>query len=279
MHDHPAAALLPTTLPAALSIASTDSSGGAGVPVDIKTMMANGVFAECVICAITAQNTKGVTHLEELSPQAIVKQIDAVYDDIAPAAVKIGMVPSIEGINAVADGLQANKATNIVVDPVMVATSGAKLINDDAIATLTSRLFPMATLITPNLPETRVLLETIGSSIDPQDEDGMEQAGLAIAQHFGCSVLVKGGHGLADANDVLVNADGTTQWFRGERINNPNTHGTGCTLSSAIAANLAKGQTLVDAIANAKRYITGALRQMLELGTGSGPFDHAWMWR
>ncbi|WP_338142128.1 bifunctional hydroxymethylpyrimidine kinase/phosphomethylpyrimidine kinase [Bifidobacterium dolichotidis] len=279
MHDHPAAELRRTTLPAAMSVATTDSSGGAGIPVDLKTMMACGVFAECCVCAITAQNTKGVTHIEELSPVAIRKQIDAVFDDIPPQAVKIGMVPSIEGITAVADALEANKAVNIVVDPVMVATSGAKLINDDAIATLTSRLFPMATLITPNLPETRVLLETIGSDLVPESEDDMEQAGHLIAEHYSCNVLVKGGHGLADANDLLVRTDGATQWFYGERINNPNTHGTGCTLSSAIAANLAAGASLEQAIEQAKLYVSGALRQMLDLGSGSGPFDHAWQWR
>ncbi|KFI69177.1 Phosphomethylpyrimidine kinase [Bifidobacterium magnum] len=277
--EHPAAELRETTLPAAITVATTDSSGGAGVPVDIKTMMACGVFAECAVAAITAQNTTGVTLIEELSPEAITAQIDAVFADIRPAAVKIGMVPSIAGITAVADALEANHADNIVADPVMVATSGAKLINDDAIEALVTRLFPMATVITPNIPETRVLLSAIGEPMDIATEHDMEEAGKRLARKFGCAVLVKGGHGTQDASDALVCADGSVTWFRGERIANPNTHGTGCTLSSAIAAFLAQGETLEQAIGHAKRYLTGALRQMLNLGAGSGPFDHAWMWR
>ena len=292
-----------STLAPVLSIAGSDSSGGAGIQADLKTMLANGVFGMTAIAALTAQNTTGVTMVTNTPPEMLAAQIDAVFDDIPPVAVKIGMVSSVELINVIADRLIAHDATNIVLDPVMVATSGAKLIEDDAIAALTSKLFPLATVITPNMPETQALCELAveqgADAIDYENgesissENDMVTAGHMLAGHFGCAVLVKGGHGTQDASDVLVKGGHGTQdasdvlvepsgkvtWFRARRINNPNTHGTGCTLSSAIASHLALGETLPEAVDSAKLYLTGALEAQLDLGHGSGPMDHAWKWR
>jgi len=263
-----------STLPPVLSIAGSDSSGGAGIQADLKTMLANGVFGMTAIAALTAQNTTGVTMVTNTPPEMLAAQIDAVFEDIPPVAVKIGMVSSAE---------------LVVLDPVMVATSGAKLIEDDAIAALTSKLFPLATVITPNMPETQVLcdlaVEQGAGAIDYENgesistENDMVTAGHLLAGHFGCAVLVKGGHGTHDASDVLVEPDGKITWFRSRRINNPNTHGTGCTLSSAIASHLALGEALPTAVDHAKLYLTGALEAQLDLGHGSGPMDHAWKWR
>ena len=231
-----------STLPPVLSIAGSDSSGGAGIQADLKTMLANGVFGMTAIAALTAQNTTGVTMVTNTPPEMLAAQIDAVFEDIPPVAVKIGMVSSAELITVIADRLTAHNAKNVVLDPVMVATSGAKLIEDDAIAALTSKLFPLATVITPNMPETQVLcdlaVEQGAGAIDYENgesistENDMVTAGHLLAGHFGCAVLVKGGHGTHDASDVLVEPDGKITWFRSRRINNPNTHGTGCTLSS-----------------------------------------------
>lgn len=251
-----------------LTIAGSDSSGGAGIQADLKTMQANGVFGMSAITAITAQNTTGVTAIMNTSSEVLAAQIDAVFTDIRPAAVKIGMVSVPEIINVIADRLTEYKAENIVLDPVMVATSGAKLISDDAISVMTDRLFPMARLITPNIPETESLT---GLSIN--NETDMEQAARLIYEKYGCSVLVKGGHSINDANDMLFDGEKIT-WFSGDRIYNQNTHGTGCTLSSAIASNLAKGYDVVDAVCMAKKYISGALAAMLDLGHGSGPLNH-----
>ena len=231
-----------STLPPVLSIAGSDSSGGAGIQADLKTMLANGVFGMTAIAALTAQNTTGVTMVTNTPPEMLAAQIDAVFEDIPPVAVKIGMVSSAELITVIADRLTAHNAKNVVLDPVMVATSGAKLIEDDAIAALTSKLFPLATVITPNMPETQVLcdlaVEQGAGAIDYENgesistENDMVTAGHLLAGHFGCAVLVKGGHGTHDASDVLVEPDGKITWFRSRRINNPNTHGTGCTLSA-----------------------------------------------
>ena len=277
-----------STLPPVLRIAGSDSSGGAGIQADLKTMLANGVFGMTAIAALTAQNTTGVTMVTNTPPEMLAAQIDAVFEDIPPVAVKIGMVSSAELITVIADRLTAHNAKNVVLDPVMVATSGAKLIEDDAIAALTSKLFPLATVITPNMPETQVLcdlaVEQGAGAIDYENgesistENDMVTAGHLLAGHFGCAVLVKGGHGVADASDLLY-ADGVATWIHGVRVDNPNTHGTGCTLSSAIASNLAKGEALPDAIRHAKDYLTGALGAQLNLGHGSGPMDHAWHWR
>lgn len=252
----------------ALSIAGSDSSGGAGVQADLKTMTMNGVFAMSAITALTAQNTTGVTGILEADPEFLKKQIDAVFEDIRPDAVKIGMVSSSGLIKAIAERLQHYKAENIVVDPVMVATSGSRLISETAIDTLETQLLPMATVITPNIPEAEVLAE-----MEIRSEDDMVEAAKKIHEMYHCAVLCKGGHSLNDANDLLYQ-DGETTWFHGKRINNPNTHGTGCTLSSAIASNLAKGYSLEESIHRAKEYISGALEAMLDLGKGSGPMDH-----
>lgn len=253
----------------ALTIAGSDSSGGAGIQADIKTMTMNGVYAMSAITALTAQNTLGVTGIFEVSPQFLAQQIDAVFQDIRPDVVKIGMVSSSGLIRTIAGRLRAHEAENLVVDPVMVATSGARLMEAEAISTLTRELLPMAALLTPNIPEAEVLS---GQAIRSQAD--MQAAAEKISRAYGCAVLCKGGHSLSDANDLLY-IDGHCQWFRGRRIDNPNTHGTGCTLSSAIAANLAKGFPLDQAVSRAKAYISGALEAMLDLGQGSGPMNHA----
>ena len=253
----------------ALTIAGSDSSGGAGIQADIKTMCANHVFATSAITALTAQNTLGVTDIMEATPEFLAEQLDAIFTDIYPDAVKIGMVSSSALIQTIADKLHQYDAKNIVVDPVMVATSGAKLISDDAIETLKKELLPLATVITPNIPEAEVLAE-----MSITNEEEMIQAAETICQKFGCATLVKGGHQINDANDLLYR-EGSYTWFKGKRIQNPNTHGTGCTLSSAITSNLAKGFTLDQSVERAKSYISGALNAMLDLGKGSGPMDHS----
>ena len=253
----------------ALTIAGSDSSGGAGIQADIKTMTANGVFAMSAITALTAQNTTGVTGIMEVSPEFLKEQIDCIFTDIRPDAVKIGMVSSAELITAIAEKLTEYHAENIVVDPVMVATSGAKLISDDAIDTLKERLLPMADVLTPNIPEAEVL-----SGMEVRTEEDMIKAAEKISENYHCAVLLKGGHQLNDANDLLYR-NGSYRWFYGKRIDNPNTHGTGCTLSSAIASNLAKGFDMDTSVERAKAYISGALGAMLDLGKGSGPMNHA----
>ena len=252
----------------ALTIAGSDSSGGAGIQADIKTMTANGVFATCAVTALTAQNTTGVTDILESTPHFLAEQLDAVFTDIVPDAVKIGMVSSAELIAVIAEKLRQYGAERVVVDPVMVATSGAKLLRDDAIQALTSQLLPLATVLTPNIPEAENL-----SGLTITDAAGMEAAARTISQRYGCAVLCKGGHQINDADDLLWRS-GCGKWFRGKRIANPNTHGTGCTLSSAIAANLAKGYDLDRSVERAKAYISGALAAMLDLGRGSGPMNH-----
>ena len=253
----------------ALTIAGSDSSGGAGIQADIKTMTANGVFAMSAITALTAQNTTGVAGIMEVSPEFLKQQIDCIFTDIRPDAVKIGMVSSAELITAIAEKLAEYQAENIVVDPVMVATSGAKLISDDAIDTLKERLLPMADILTPNIPEAEVL-----SGMKVRTGEDMIKAAEKISEGYHCAVLLKGGHQLNDANDLLYR-NGSYRWFYGKRIDNPNTHGTGCTLSSAIASNLAKGFDMDTSVERAKSYISGALGAMLDLGSGSGPMNHA----
>ena len=252
----------------ALTIAGSDSSGGAGIQADIKTMTANGVFAMSAITALTAQNTTGVTDIFETTPKFLGEQIDAIFTDIYPDAVKIGMVSSAELIGVIAEKLKAYDAKHIVVDPVMVATSGSKLLRDDAVQALTEKLLPMAEVVTPNIPEAEIL-----SGLTITDAAGMEAAAQKISEAYGCAVLCKGGHKVNDADDLLWR-DGKAQWFHGERIANPNTHGTGCTLSSAIASNLAKGYDLTASVERAKAYISGCLSAMLDLGHGSGPMNH-----
>lgn len=253
----------------ALTVAGSDCSGGAGIEADLKTMTLNGVYAMSAITALTAQNTTGVRAIQESIPEFLKEQLDAVFEDIFPDAVKIGMVSSSELICVIADRLRYHKAKNIVVDPVMVATSGSSLIKTDAVQTLIEKLLPIATLVTPNIPEAQVL-----SGLAIETEEDMMTAAKQIGNAYRCAVLLKGGHSIRDANDLLYK-NGECKWFNGKRINNPNTHGTGCTLSSAIAANLAKGYDLEISVQRAKDYISGALADMLDLGQGSGPMNHA----
>ena len=251
-----------------LTIAGSDSGGGAGIQADIKTMTMNGVFAMSAVTALTAQNTTGVQGIYEVTPEFLALQLDSVFTDLRPDAVKIGMVSSAPLIEAIAERLRFYQAEKLVVDPVMVATSGARLLADDAVDTLTRVLFPLADLLTPNIPEAEVLWDRKIASVSD-----MERAAADIGERFSTAVLLKGGHALNDANDLLYH-NGTLRWFRGKRIDNPNTHGTGCTLSSAIASNLAKGFDMEEAVVRAKAYISGALAAMLDLGAGSGPMAH-----
>lgn len=285
-----------------LSVAGSDSSGGAGIQADIKTIEAMGLFAQTAVTALTAQNTTGVLAVAATEPDMVAAQIDAVFADIVPDAVKIGMVPSGDAAREIAERLCSHGARNIVVDPVMVATSGAALADGGSVAVEAVELFGMATVVTPNIPEAEALLGLIGSggggladnwgnaagerdvasgrnAVKITSEADAEAAARALAEHFGCAFLVKGGHGAHDANDVLAAAEGGVRWFRSERVDNPNTHGTGCTLSSAIACGLARGLDLGDAVVAAKDYLTGCLRAGLDLGRGSGPLDHMWAYR
>ena len=252
----------------ALTIAGSDSSGGAGIQAELTTMTANGVYAMSAITALTAQNTTGVTDILESTPRFLSEQLDAIFTDIFPDAVKIGMVSSAELIAVIAAKLKEYKAENIVVDPVMVATSGAKLLRSDAVEALCRELLPLAAVLTPNIPEAEIL-----SGMAITDAAGMEAAARLISEKYGCAVLCKGGHKVNDADDLLWR-EGAGKWFHGKRIDNPNTHGTGCTLSSAIASNLAKGYDLDASVERAKAYISGALAAMLDLGHGSGPMNH-----
>ncbi len=251
-----------------LTIAGSDSSGGAGIQADIKTMTMNGVYAMSAVTALTAQNTTGVRGIVESSPEFLREQLNAVFEDIYPNAVKIGMVSSSELISVIAERLSFYKAQNVVLDPVMVATSGSALMKTDAVETLVEKLLPLATLVTPNIPEAEVL-----SGFDIRSKEDMISAAKYIWDTYRCAVLIKGGHSINDANDLLY-TNGDMVWFEGKRISNPNTHGTGCTLSSAIASNLAKGIDLAESVKRAKDYISGALAQQLDLGQGSGPVMH-----
>ncbi len=253
----------------ALTVAGSDSSGGAGIQADIKAMTMNGVFAMSAITALTAQNTTGVKSILEVTSEFLADQMNMVFTDIRPDAVKIGMVSNSELIRMIADRLSYYKAENIVVDPVMVATSGADLMQSEAVMTMKECLLPLAVLVTPNIPEAEIL-----SGMKIENEDDMVKAAVCINQTYGCAVLVKGGHSISDANDLLCR-NGETKWFYGKRIDNSNTHGTGCTLSSAIAANLAKGFGLEESVRRAKDYISSALSAQLDLGQGSGPMNHA----
>ncbi len=255
----------------ALTIAGSDCSGGAGIQADIKTMTVNGVYAMSAITALTAQNTTGVADVMNVPESFLKEQLDCIFTDIYPDAIKIGMVSAGGLIRVIADALETYQARNIVVDPVMVSTSGSRLLAEDGAQVLEDRLLPMADLVTPNIPEAEAL-----SGIKIRSEEDMVKAASIIGEKCHCAVLCKGGHSLNDANDLLYN-EGSCRWFYGERIHNPNTHGTGCTLSSAIAANLAKEMSLEEAVEAAKEYLSGALKAMLDLGSGSGPMDHGFM--
>ena len=253
----------------ALTIAGSDSSGGAGIQADIKSMSANGVFAMSVITAITAQNTMGVFGIEDISPEMIKSQIKVIFDDIKVDAVRIGMVSKIESIKAISEALREIKdLPPIILDPVMVSTSGYKLLSDDAKETLIKELFPLATLITPNLPEVEEIL-----GIKVEDMEEMKEAAKELKKLGAKYVLIKGGHLKNDATDLLFDGENFI-YFKEQKINTNNTHGTGCTLSSAIAANLAKGMKIEDAVREGKEYITLAIKHSFKLGHGSGPTNH-----
>ena len=256
------------TMYTALTIAGSDSGGGAGIQADIKTMTMHGVFATSVITALTAQNTTGVKSIREVDEEFLKDQLDCVFTDIRPDAVKTGMIPNSMLIRTAAQRLKFYEAKNVVVDPVMVATSGASLMQSNALDAMKEQLLPLATVITPNIPEAEALT---GKEI--KGEASVEEAARFLYETFGCAVLIKGGHGIIDANDYLYDSDGGV-WYRTARVDNPNTHGTGCTLSSAIAANLALGHDLKSAVQNAKDYLTKALKDGLDLGRGSGPLNH-----
>ena len=251
-----------------LSIAGSDSSGGAGIQADLKTMCAHGVFGMSAITAMTAQNTMGVTSIMESTPDFLAAQIDACLSDIPADAVKIGMLPSTELLDVVVEKVKEYNVKNLVVDPVMVSTSGSKLMKDSVGDRMSKMLFPLCKVITPNIPETQAL-----TGMDISNEDDMEQAAKLLNKQYGCAALVNGGHSIADANDVLCMGEKLIR-FRGKRIDNPNTHGTGCTLSSAIASNLALGYDLVDAASFSKEYLTRAIAANLDLGKGHGPLNH-----
>lgn len=262
----------------ALTIAGSDCSGGAGIQADLKTMMANGVYGMSAITALTAQNTLGVYQIEAVPPSLLASQLDAVFTDIRPDGVKIGMIPSRELMETAAERLLRYQAEHIVIDPVMAATAGSSLMDTGALEVLKERLLPLAQVITPNIPEAEILS---GCRIESR-EDMLRGAAL-LSRRYGCAVLLKGGHadfpGQKDSSqtcDDLLFAKKTPLWFSAKRLSNPNTHGTGCTLSSAIAANLAKGLDLAEAVRRAKEYLSGAIAAGLDLGQGRGPLDHGY---
>jgi hydroxymethylpyrimidine/phosphomethylpyrimidine kinase len=253
-----------------LTIAGSDCSGGAGIQADIKTITSRKMYAMSVITALTAQNTTGVYGIMDINKDFVEKQMDAVFTDIYPDAVKIGMVSNQDTITVIAEKLIEFGASNIVLDPVMISTSGSRLLKDDAIRVLTTRLMPIAKIITPNIPEAECLC---GFLIKCKDD--MQLAAQNISKNFTADILIKGGH-LEDCSDDVLYTNGEFHWFEQSRINNPNTHGTGCTLSSAIACNLAAGMDIRSSIRAAKDYITGALQANLDLGKGNGPLNHCW---
>lgn len=253
-----------------LTIAGSDCSGGAGIQADIKTITAHKNYGMSVITALTAQNTTKVFEVVEVLPEFVGKQLDAVFTDIYPDAVKIGMVASFEIIRVITDKLAFYKPSHIVLDPVMIATSGRKLLSDEAMKKLKSELIPMAHLITPNIKEAETLS---GISIDTAED--MITAAERISAFYKGDILIKGGH-LSDRADDLLYSQGKAIWFKGIRIGEKDRHGTGCTLSSAIACNLANGLALRKAVKRAKEYVAGALRRDTYLGSGNSPLDHGY---
>ena len=253
-----------------LTIAGSDSSGGAGIQADLKTMTVLGVYGMSAITALTAQNTTGVQSIFEVTPKFLEDELDSIFTDIFPDSVKIGMVSNAELIRVISKKLREYNAKNIVVDPVMVSTSGSKLMADGAKDTLLSELFKVADIITPNIPEAEALT---GQSIKSKDD--MVEAAKKIGEFFDGYILLKGGHSIDDADDLLYK-NSEKIWIMGERIENPNTHGTGCTLSSAIASYLAMGHDVPESVHLAKEFISGAINAKLDLGKGRGPLNHMW---
>ncbi|HHW04238.1 MAG TPA: bifunctional hydroxymethylpyrimidine kinase/phosphomethylpyrimidine kinase [Thermoanaerobacterales bacterium] len=254
----------------ALTIAGSDSGGGAGIQADLKTFSAHGVFGMSVITSITAQNTVGVLGIEDVSPSMVALQMKAVFEDLYPDAVKIGMVSNKEIIEAVAEGLECYKPANVVLDPVMISKTGSQLLKPEAIKALKEKLIPLSTVVTPNLMEAGEL-----SDVEIKDKKDMKEAARKIFAMGAKAVIVKGGHLTGDAADILYDGNDFIELIS-ERIDTENTHGTGCTFSSAIAANLALGYNLADSARKAKEYITGAIRHALDIGKGVGPTNHFW---
>lgn len=261
------------SIPAVLTVAGSDCSGGAGIQADLKTMAACGVYGMSVITAVTAQNTCGVQGVENVSGEMLRLQLRAVWEDIPPAAVKIGMLSTPEAVQAVADWMEQYQPPHVVLDPVLVSTSGRSLLSEEARASMLERLFPAVELVTPNLPEAEQIL-----GYEISDTASMEYAAAQLGERYGCAVLLKGGHLKGRADDLLFS--GRAIWYPSGRIEAANTHGTGCTLSSAIASGLAWGRELPEAVAAAKEYVRGAMSTGLNLGQGNGPLDHGWRsWR
>ena len=251
-----------------LTIAGSDCSGGAGIQADIKTIIMHKMYAMSAITSMTAQNTMGVFSVVESSPEFLSAQLDAIFTDIFPDSIKIGMVPNENIINVILEKIKKYNAKNIVVDPVMVSTSGFKLISDNAIDYIKDYLLPIAKIITPNIYEAEIMC---GFSI--KNENDMINASKKISNKFDGAILIKGGH-LKDSSDDLLYQNGKTTWFRSKKVNNPNTHGTGCTLSSSIACNLADNYSIEESVNRSKIYITNCLKSMLNIGKGSGPINH-----
>ncbi len=255
-----------------LTIAGSDCSGGAGIQADIKTVTVHNMYAMSVITALTAQNTTGVYAVQDTEVDMVAEQMDCVFKDIYPDAVKIGMVSSIPIMNVIAQKLQAYKVKNIVLDPVMVATSGDKLMKDGAVTTLIEKLIPLATVITPNMQEAELL-----SGININCAEDMSAAAKKIAENVDCTILIKGGHMADAADDLIYTHEKGEIWLKEEHIDNSNTHGTGCTLSSAIACGLADCLSVEESVRAAKKFISGAIGAGLDLGKGRGPLNHMYL--
>ena len=269
--------------PVVLTIAGSDCSGGAGIQADLKTMSAFDVYGMSVITAVTARNTCGVTGVQNVTGEMIRLQLEAVMSDIMPDAVKIGMLATADAVEAVADILEKYHVEHVILDPVMVSTSGRSLLEAEGKEQMLRRLFPLAELVTPNIPEAEEILKAVDGSVENKqtvssvqitDQTMMEKAAQAIRQKYGCNVLLKGGHMTQAADDLLYQTQAV--WFPAQRIDCTNTHGTGCTLSSAIASALARGYSLKEAVGIAKVYVRSAMSTGLDLGHGNGPLDHNW---
>ncbi|MBS4815445.1 MAG: bifunctional hydroxymethylpyrimidine kinase/phosphomethylpyrimidine kinase [Clostridium sp.] len=267
--------------PVVLTIAGSDCSGGAGIQADLKTMSAFDVYGMSVITAVTAQNTCGVTGVQNVTGEMIRLQLEAVMSDIMPDAVKIGMLATADAVEAVADILEKYHVEHVILDPVMVSTSGRSLLEAEGKEQMLRRLFPLAELVTPNIPEAEEILKAVDGSVENKrtvssvqitDQTMMEKAAQEIRQKYGCNVLLKGGHMIQAADDLLYQTQAV--WFPAQRIDCTNTHGTGCTLSSAIASALARGCSLKEAVGIAKVYVRSAMSTGLDLGHGNGPLDH-----
>jgi hydroxymethylpyrimidine/phosphomethylpyrimidine kinase len=262
----------PVRRPRALTIAGSDSGGGAGIQADLKTFSALGVFGMTAVTAVTVQNTLGVSGYEAISPAVVADQITAVLDDIGVDAAKTGMLASAAIVDVVAQAVSNAGVPNLVVDPVFVSKHGHRLLDEDAVSGLRDRILPLATVVTPNLPEAAGL-----AGFDVTSRDLMEDAAEVILAIGPAAVLVKGGHleGSASSDDLFFDGD-RMQWLSAERVDSSNTHGTGCTLSSSIAAYLARGEDLFDAVRKGKTFVTEAIRHALPFGAGIGPVDHLW---